>query len=688
MPGLFVRQVLLCSSVSFYFWPFFAYDQLYRVEWLEAEAEAARGEDGPEESRERESPLGVVPLGHGMPQAWDKRFVRTHEKRGLEVRLLARCSSGDQLWVVVKPDLGLSTISLKNRAAVGSSQRVGIYYTAFPALAAGAKSRLEGDGAALAANAGPEPLLQPWRPGAARTGRWLATAFVAMVATGPSRLCSLLRHCLRSRTRAAGLAGGLWLLHLTVARSGLADWVIGSWDEIRRGIAGLADLYRESSEALDGALEALESVRRRLGEWGLDLWGGLLTLLALGSACYAGLEALAGDGSPGSSPGGSRPLTPEPPASPPSAAPASAGSVPGQEMQLVEAITRALAQREAEQERVLGRVMSRLEQALGPLAQRVASVPAEAPPPPPPPEPPREAANEEELRRMRERLEAVERLIQEDGGGSPGARGASSKPPEAPPVPVPSPGPQAGGYVPVMTRLPRGDERSGELEVPREGAPTGGVPGWAAQDLISAIERTTASAHGAFAAELRRYQPVPEAEWPLPEGYRARLAPALLAYIYGRAKTGSEFGSSYLQDHGLEDCYAATELVRILEHFDRLLTSDQAAEVAQAGWINAPSTEYMARRVYGLMEAFRDCKTKIDWCRNPKEKNWKSKVNWRRCDRIDPRSQERTSGPRLKEVEAELRAVENEEIQRLKVVSRLEEREAALGHHDPLNPSA
>eukprot|EP00969_Alexandrium_andersonii_P216411 9558436-Alexandrium_andersonii.AAC.1 len=66
-------------------------------------------------------------------------------------------------------------------------------------------------------------------------------------------------------------------------------------------------------------------------------------------------------------------------------------------------------------------------------------------------------------------------------------------------------------------------------------------------------------------------------------------------------------------------------MVRILEHFDRLLTSDRQTEVAQAGWINTPSTEYMCRRVYGLMEAFRECKAKADWCRNAKDKAWKSK---------------------------------------------------------------
>eukprot|EP00969_Alexandrium_andersonii_P360725 15456021-Alexandrium_andersonii.AAC.1 len=41
-------------------------------------------------------------------------------------------------------------------------------------------------------------------------------------------------------------------------------------------------------------------------------------------------------------------------------------------------------------------------------------------------------------------------------------------------------------------------------------------------------------------------------------------------------------------------------MMRILEHFDRLLTSDRQTEAAQAGWVNAPSARRVCRRVYGL----------------------------------------------------------------------------------------
>ena len=50
----------------------------------------------------------------------------------------------------------------------------------------------------------------------------------------------------------------------------------------------------------------------------------------------------------------------------------------------------------------------------------------------------------------------------------------------------------------------------------------------------------------------------------------------------------------------------------MIEHFDRLLTVDPEMN---AGWINSPSTQYLARRVFGLTEAFRDCRWKEGWLR-------------------------------------------------------------------------
>ena len=72
----------------------------------------------------------------------------------------------------------------------------------------------------------------------------------------------------------------------------------------------------------------------------------------------------------------------------------------------------------------------------------------------------------------------------------------------------------------------------------------------------------------------------------------------------------------------------------------------------QPGFINLPSTEYLSRRYYGPMVAFEPCQAKTDWWRPKDAKNWKSKVNWLACDRIDPRSGAKTF--KVKELEEEV----------------------------------
>ena len=78
------------------------------------------------------------------------------------------------------------------------------------------------------------------------------------------------------------------------------------------------------------------------------------------------------------------------------------------------------------------------------------------------------------------------------------------------------------------------------------------------------------------------------------------------------------------------------------------------------------------------MEAFRDCSSKNDWFRDAKNKSWKSRVNWRRCDRIDALSAEQGTGPRMPDVEAEIRGIERDEIARMTVNAKLEEQEKLL----------
>ena len=148
-------------------------------------------------------------------------------------------------------------------------------------------------------------------------------------------------------------------------------------------------------------------------------------------------------------------------------------------------------------------------------------------------------------------------------------------------------------------------------------------------------------------SEIGRYREVAEKDWLLQKGFGSRVAPSLLPELYKDGRRAEETAQRFLEDHGLKDCYTPKEMVSLAAQFDRLLLMDK-----QLGFINPQSTEYLARRYYGLMVAFEPCQAKMDWSRPKDAKNWKSKVNWLACDRVDPRSGAKTF--KVKELEEEV----------------------------------
>jgi hypothetical protein len=130
----------------------------------------------------------------------------------------------------------------------------------------------------------------------------------------------------------------------------------------------------------------------------------------------------------------------------------------------------------------------------------------------------------------------------------------------------------------------------------------------------------------------------------------------------------------------LADCQATQEIESILANFDKMLLVDN-----EPGFINRVSTEYAARRAFGLQQAFRRCHKKDDWCK-PKNApgSWRSKVDWEELDRLDPRASEA--------LPSSFRAVENEmriELERdallIKAKTKLKEA-AGTELVDRLNP--
>ena len=124
----------------------------------------------------------------------------------------------------------------------------------------------------------------------------------------------------------------------------------------------------------------------------------------------------------------------------------------------------------------------------------------------------------------------------------------------------------------------------------------------------------------------------------------------------------------------------AQELASILGNFDKMLLED-----CEPGFINRVSTEYAARRAFGLQQAFRTCRRKDDWLK-PKNapKDWKSKVDWEELDRIDPRAADHLpSGFRA--VQTEIKGELERDALLMKAKTKLREAQGEIAQ-DRLNP--
>ena len=150
--------------------------------------------------------------------------------------------------------------------------------------------------------------------------------------------------------------------------------------------------------------------------------------------------------------------------------------------------------------------------------------------------------------------------------------------------------------------------------------------------------------------EIKRYKEIPEEQWTLPKGFRARLMPALPGFLYRDGKRAAETTERFLMDHGLDDCYTAKEMMAIAEQLDRYLLMER-----QEGLTNLPSAEYLGRRYHGLKLAFKPSKVKAD-SNKPKDANaWRSKVDWVACDHIDSRAEVKHGQLEAPEVGEEVR---------------------------------
>ena len=134
----------------------------------------------------------------------------------------------------------------------------------------------------------------------------------------------------------------------------------------------------------------------------------------------------------------------------------------------------------------------------------------------------------------------------------------------------------------------------------------------------------------------------------------------------GTARRLSRGPKSSFATNNWEGHHLAHEIQLLAMVFDRGIRE------APREWLNLESTEFLARRLYGMERAFSEVRKESDW-KPPKDKQkgFKSKVQWHFLEECDPRMLE-ASDLHVASVDKEIRERLTERGKLLKSLSSLE----------------
>ena len=188
------------------------------------------------------------------------------------------------------------------------------------------------------------------------------------------------------------------------------------------------------------------------------------------------------------------------------------------------------------------------------------------------------------LAKMLERVEKMEELIRSDAAGA----------------------------------RPRARAEPEERELPARETGRGGPPS-GTEELVAELEKMSQNVHEAFLRQLRRYREI--TPWPMPMGYRKRMAAPYLAQVYRAGGLAATYAQNWIMQRGLRKCSPAQEMLAIMQAVDdSILTGERDV-------INSVAFEKLVRRAYGLERAYEDVHREEDWRRPEGKKSWQSKVN-------------------------------------------------------------
>ena len=93
--------------------------------------------------------------------------------------------------------------------------------------------------------------------------------------------------------------------------------------------------------------------------------------------------------------------------------------------------------------------------------------------------------------------------------------------------------------------------------------------------MIAHLERVNRNPQQEWVVALRDYKDIPPERWPMPIGFRQRVAPEYFSKIYSvQGRTGGDYGREFLLTHGASTCNIAQGMVDALDCVDHLLLTD------------------------------------------------------------------------------------------------------------------
>ena len=563
-----------------------------------------------------------------MPAAWEIRLVQVGAGQGEQVYLLRKAVEAGQ-WLVTSGVHGICKIQIGDRSVVRTENqaKAGVAYTPYPIIGQLQRNALLAEAEVVYQAGTAEVRILTHVPVGMQM---MLRRHAAVIAAVPAMSFRGVRWCTRRPSRMIAMVGTWWMTYEILQLYGIISWcqdkvlrTHGILVEVKEAIVGASAAAAEAWSVLAALYTMIAAV---IPPWKLFLMS-IIVYVLLGVITDAE-EPGSATSSPGNS-GNQTPATPEEGAE--SNALRTVSSAMVSQTAMMASLTERL---HAMEKNANGGFFPHGDENGGPYLAD-----------------PSGKSKPLTWALMDERFQAYAQIIKEDKNG-----GAVGQPSEA-----------AGGSGPEdrfkNEKLPNdwveGSESEGaKIKVPSKSkkpltdgsaelAPLKEIPKGSTMDLLPSDYLSPGGGgeenHPIMSVIVKAMEDliwVDEEIWALqfPENYRERIAPKVLMDLYRKGTTLKVFAKAWMKEKKLEGCEEARKIVVHSASLDVIFLVDK-----NAGAINLPTTERLARRLHGVMVGYQKVETESDW-KDSGEKGWVSKVDTEGWAKIDP---ERVEQPTL-----------------------------------------